>query len=278
MPHTPTLALHRRSSPHQAANFDDLPSPTCGKVLAIMELLAAHPDGITGAAAARLSGITANLVFRILKTLVAQGFCLQQPETKAYRLSSRLLELASPQVGEASLAVVAYGPLCQLRDATGETAQLVIESAGKALVLEQVRGTQPLQVCGQVGMRTPLYSSAPGKAILAWWDEPQRAAWFRSRRLKRFTAATLADRPSLLADLARSRDRGYTVDLAEGNEGIHCVAAPILDPYGQPIAAVTIMAPVSRLGDETIPTAAVACKTAAAAIEAALAGGSAQRL
>lgn len=277
MPHTPTLALHRRSSPHQAANFDDLPSPTCGKVLAIMELLAAHPDGITGAAAARLSGITANLVFRILKTLVAQGFCLQQPETKAYRLSSRLLELASPQVGEASLAVVAYGPLCQLRDATGETAQLVIESAGKALVLEQVRGTQPLQVCGQVGMRTPLYSSAPGKAILAWWDEPQRAAWFRSRRLKRFTAATLADRPSLLADLARSRDRGYTVDLAEGNEGIHCVAAPILTPYGQPVAAVTIMAPVSRLGDETIPTAAGACKAAAAAIEAALAGGSAPR-
>ncbi len=267
-----SLASQPSSAPPAATDCDDLPSPTCGKVLMIMELLAAHPDGLTAAAAARLSGITSNLVFRILKTLVARGFCLQQAETKAYRLSSRLLELASPQVGEASLAVVAYGSLCQLRDATAETAQLVIESAGKALVLEQVRGTQPLQVCGQVGMRTPLYSSAPGKAILAWWDEPQRTAWFRSRRLKRFTATTLADRPSLLADLARSRDRGYTVDLAEGNEGIHCVAAPILDPYGQPIAAVTIMAPVSRLGEETIPTAAIACKAAAAAIEAALAG------
>lgn len=273
MPSTVAPGLHR--GPQQTAEFDDLPSPTCGKVLAMLELLAAHPDGITAAAAARRSGITSNLVFRILKTLVARGFCIQQPETKAYRLSSRLLELASPQVGDASLAVVAYGPLCQLRDATGETAQLVIESAGKALVLEQVQGTQPLQVCGQVGMRTPLYSSAPGKAILAWWGGHQRAAWFRSHRLKRFTAATLADRPSLLADLTRSRDRGYTVDLAEGNEGIHCVAAPVLDPYSQPVAAVTIMAPVSRLGDETIPTAAIACKAAAAAIEAALAGRSA---
>ena len=273
MPSTVAPGLH--SGPQHTADFDDLPSPTCGKVLAMLELLAAHPDGITAAAAARRSGITSNLVFRILKTLVARGFCIQQPETKAYRLSSRLLELASPQVGDASLAVVAYGPLCQLRDATGETAQLVIESAGKALVLEQVQGTQPLQVCGQVGMRTPLYSSAPGKAILAWWDGHQRAAWFRSHRLKRFTAATLADRPSLLADLTRSRDRGYTVDLAEGNEGIHCVAAPVLDPYSQPVAAVTIMAPVSRLGDETIPTAAIACKAAAAAIEAALAGRSA---
>ena len=59
---TPTRAAHRRTAPHHAADFDDLPSPTCGKVLAIMELLATHPDGITAAAAARLSGITANLV------------------------------------------------------------------------------------------------------------------------------------------------------------------------------------------------------------------------
>ena len=73
--------------------------------------------------------------FCILKTLVACGFCIQQPKTKAYRLSSRLLEWASPQVGDAWLAVVAYGPLCQLRDATGETAQLVIESARKTGVV-----------------------------------------------------------------------------------------------------------------------------------------------
>lgn len=240
-------------------------------MLAILELVARHPEGLTAAAAARLSGITPNLVFRVLKTFVALGFCRQHADSKAYILSGRLLELASPRVGEASLAVAAYRPLCQLRDATGETAQLVIESGGKALVLEQVRGTQPLQVCGQVGMRTPLYSSAPGKAILAWWDDRQRAGWLRSRRLKRFTPNTLADRTSLLADLDRSRDRGYALDLAEGIEGIHCVAAPILDTRGQPIAAVTIMAPVSRLGADLIPAAAAACRQAAAAVETALA-------
>jgi IclR family acetate operon transcriptional repressor len=137
-------------------------------------------------------------------------------------------------------------------------------------VLEQLRGTHPLQVCGQVGLRTPLYSSAPGKAILAWWSDKRRSEWFRGRTLKQFTATTLADRERLVEELVASRARGYTVDRAEGLEGIHCVAAPILDPHGMPLAAVTIMAPVSRLSESLFPALGEKCIAAAHAIEAAL--------
>jgi IclR family acetate operon transcriptional repressor len=166
--------------------------------------------------------------------------------------------------------VVAHAALKRLRDAAGETVQLVIESGGKSLVLEQARGTQALQVCGQVGMRAPLYSSAPGKAILAWWPDERRAAWLAATTLKRFTATTLADRASLEQDLAAARGRGYAVDRAEGLEGIHCVAAPILDVHGAVLAAVTIMAPVSRLTEEKFPPAGAQCIVAAREIEATL--------
>lgn len=256
----------RKASP----DFDALPSPTCGKTLAILELVARHPRGISAAQAARISGITPNLVFRILKTLATLGYCHQHTGTKTYTLSGRLLDLAGPQAGEQSLVVAAHAALKQLRDASGETVQLVIESGGKTIVLEQVRGTQALQVCGEVGMRAPLYSSAPGKAILAWWPEERREAWFRATTLKRFTATTLADRASLERELSTAHRLGYTVDRAEGLEGIHCVAAPILDARGTILAAVTIMAPVSRLTEETFPAAGEQCIAAARAIEATL--------
>ncbi|NBW96845.1 MAG: IclR family transcriptional regulator [Planctomycetia bacterium] len=162
--------------------------------------------------------------------------------------------------------VAAHAALKRLRDASGETVQLV----GKSLVLEQVRGTQALQVCGQVGMRAPLYSSAPGKAILAWWPDERRAAWLEATTLKRFTATTIADRASLERELASARQLGYTVDRAEGLEGIHCVAAPILDARGALLAAVTIMAPVSRLPEEKLAAAGEQCIDAARAIEATL--------
>jgi len=48
------------------------------------------------------------------------------------------------------------------------------------------------------------------------------------------------------------------------------VAAPILDSHGTPLAAVTIMAPVSRLPESIFPTLGEKDIAAAHAIEAAL--------
>ena len=249
--------------------LDALPSPTCAKTLVILDLLARHPNGITAAQAVRACGITPNLVFRILKTLVTLGYGVQHSTTKTYTLSSRLLDMAGPKAGDRSLVFVAHDALHELRDVTGETVQLVIESAGKALLLEQVRGTHAIQVSGQVGMRVPLYSCAPGKAILAWWGDKRRGDWFRSRTLKRFTNTTLTDRKALERELDESRDRGFSIDRAEGIEGIHCVAAPILDPHGRPIAAITVMAPVSRMPEESFVAFGDRCIRAAREIEAA---------
>ena len=143
----------------------------------------------------------------MLKTLVALGYCLQHGAAQTYTLSGKLLDIAGPQSGDTSLVLSSYDALHELRDATGETVQLLIESGGKALVLEKLRGTPPLQVCGQVELRTPLYSSAPGKAILAWWSDKLRGECFRGRTLKQFTATTLADRERLVDELVASQLR-----------------------------------------------------------------------
>jgi DNA-binding IclR family transcriptional regulator len=255
-----------------ALDLDALPSPTAAKTLAILDLLARHPTGVSAADASRRTGVTANLTFRILKTLVALGYALQHPDTKTYTCSSRLLDLARPRSGERSLVVCAHDALRALRDATGETVQLVIESGGKGLVLEQVRGTHALQVSGQVGMQVPLHSCAPGKALLAWWSRERRAEWLRGRALTRYTATTLTTRADLERELVASRARGWTVDRAEGIEGIHCVAAPVLDPHDRPVAGVTIMAPASRMAEERFAALGGRCVRTARAIQARLRG------
>lgn len=248
-------------------DLDAMPSPTGAKTLALLDLLARHPAGLSAAEAARKSGITANVVFRVLKTLVLMGYAVQREPAKVYALSNRLLDLSRPKVGDRSLVLCAHEAMRRLRDETGETVQLLIESGGKALVLEQLQGTQALQVCGQVGMRVPLYSCAPGKAILAWWNEARRAEWFRGRALKSFTSTTLSRRADLERALDDSQLQGWAVDRAEGIDGIHCVAAPILDEYGNPIAAITVMAPASRMPVDAFEHCGELCGRAAREIE-----------
>ncbi|MCH1408587.1 MAG: IclR family transcriptional regulator [Verrucomicrobiales bacterium] len=261
--------LSPESSPNLAApgdsELDSLPSPTGAKTLALLDLLSQHPEGLTATEAVRESGFTHNLVFRILKTLVAMGFALQREDNKAYTLSNRILDLTSPRNGGRSLVFCSQESLRKLRDKTGETAQLLIEVGGKGLILEQFRGTQSLQVSGEVGMRVPLYSCAPGKAILAAWNDDYRDAWYRERgkRLKQFTETTLHRRSDLERELEEIRSCGYAVDRAEGAEGIHCAAAAILDAYGQPLGAVTVMAPIARMTEEEFPQFGKLCRIAA---------------
>lgn len=247
--------------------MDELPSPTCAKTLLVLELLGRHPEGLSSADASRRTGITANLVFRILKTLAVLGYANQRESDKRFVLTQRMLDLSHPREGDRSLVLCAHEAMKTLRDTTGETVQIIIEADGKGLVLEQFRGTHALQVCGQVGMRVPLYSCAPGKAIMAYWGEARLKEWFRGRSLKRFTENTLSRRIDLETELESIRVLGFATDRAEGIEGIHCVAAPVFDEFRQPVAAITVMAPIVRFPEDRFEELGALCRTAAGEIE-----------
>jgi IclR family acetate operon transcriptional repressor len=92
-----------------------------------------------------------------------------------------------------------------------------------------------------------MYSCAPGKAVLAHLPPAELESFFAQVTLKQFTPATLASRHALEADLLKTRKRGFATDIAEGLEGIHCVAAAILDEYRYPVAAITVMSPSFRV-------------------------------
>ncbi|MEC9122518.1 MAG: IclR family transcriptional regulator C-terminal domain-containing protein, partial [Verrucomicrobiota bacterium] len=63
---------------------------------------------------------------------------------------------------------------------------------------------------------------------------------------------------------------GYGIDQAEGLDGIHCVAAVILDDYHYPIASITTIAPAFRLQSDRFEGIGQACIEAASIIRSKL--------
>jgi DNA-binding IclR family transcriptional regulator len=255
MTSSPTILLDDRSA-----------APGTERTLAILELLGRHRAGLSLTEIARELDLPVNSVFRITGTLHHRGYLQRREDDKRFVLTNKLFDLSRPQVREKSLVVCALESLKSLRDSTGETVQLLTSVNHRMTVLEQCISSQPIKVSSTVGLQVPMYSCAPGKAVLAHLPEPEREAFFASVTLKQFTASTLATRPLLEADLNKIRRRGYATDIAEGLEGIHCIAAAILDEYQYPVAAITVMSPSFRLKRDQFEKVGALCVEAAATI------------
>ena len=61
------------------------------------------------------------------------------------------------------------------------------------------------------------------------------------------TRNTITNVLALKRELERIRDRGYAIDDEEIEEGIRCIAAPILNASDCAVAALSVSGPSSRI-------------------------------
>ncbi|MCP5558624.1 MAG: IclR family transcriptional regulator [Verrucomicrobiaceae bacterium] len=258
------MAVSTKNLPIQVA--DDSAAPGTERTLAILEVLGRHRAGLSLTEIARELALPVNTVFRIAGTLHARGYLQRREDDKRFVLTNKLFDLSRPQVREKSLVVCALESLKWLRDEAGETTQILACANHKMTVLEQCVSSQAIKVSSTVGLQVPMYSCAPGKAVLAHLPGDELEKFYSAVTLKQFTPSTLATRSALAADLAKTLKRGFATDIAEGLEGIHCVAAAILDEYRYPVAAITVMAPSFRLKKDQFEKVGRMCVEAAEAI------------
>jgi DNA-binding IclR family transcriptional regulator len=220
--------------------------------LDVLELLMQHSQGLGVSEISRHLGIPKNAAFRITSALHERGYLLRNEDAKTLRLSARLMTMGYRAGNRLGLVEAAMPQMRQLRDAVGETVVLCTVSAGRCMAIDGVPGIHPFRLSVDPGLTVALHASAPGKAILAMLPEPQRQMVLASLTLTRFNERTITSHERLLDELAEVRRQGYALDRGEEFDGVHCAAAPILDPRGYPVAALTVTGPAHRLTDEML--------------------------
>lgn len=253
----------RAASPSATRSPGRYHVPNLERALHLLEFLAVEPAGMGISDLARRLELPKNSVFRIVSTLHAHGYLVRDSSGRTFALGRKLLALGYAAVGEHHLVEKALDVMRDLRDRTGETVLLgtLLETTG--VVLEQVQSLQPVRFVVDVGHRFPLHTAAPGKAMLAFLPEAEREALLPRLPLKRFTARTITDPDALCAEWATVRRRGYAYDRGEEIDGLHCVAAPIFNHRGQPVAALWVTGPAYRLKTAALTRAGAAVRDAA---------------
>src|SRR5579884_3480481 len=219
---------------------DATPVKSADRVLDIFELLAAEPHGLTVSEIGERLGLARSSTHGLVRTLLTRGYLVQNGGRR-FHLGARLIQLGLNVVDRLELRSAARGPLERLVAATNDTALLVVPEAGELLYVDKVLSDlRDVRTDPRVSSRRPLHCSSLGKALLAALDDEDVLSVIESVGLERATDFSIGDRDELLADLARTRVRGYAVDEQEALPGVWCVGAPVRDHTGRSIAAISL--------------------------------------
>jgi DNA-binding IclR family transcriptional regulator len=155
-----------------------------------------------------------------------------------YRLGLRVLAWAGAVSAEFGLAEAARPVLEALRDETGESAQLFVRDGDSRLCVAASERPAGLRDTVPVGAVLPIDRGSGGKVLLAFGAEGDAGAGSGRSRFAGVDAA----------ELEMIRRRGWAVSVAEREEGVCSVSAPVLDSAGRIHAALGVSGPINRLG------------------------------
>lgn len=211
-------------------------------------------------------------LYRILTTFQQHDFAEFNENDQVWNVGSGAYRIGSAFLRRTSLLEVSRPVLRQLMQDTGETANLGMERNDQVLFVFQVETHESIRAFFPPGTQSKMHASGIGKALLAHFQKDRFEDWIARHDLEKFTEKTLTDPDQLREDLALTRSRGNSFDDEERNIGMRCIAAPVFNAFGDPIAGVSVSGPVSRMNDAKLSEIAEAVREAANRVTRAIGG------
>jgi IclR family transcriptional regulator, acetate operon repressor len=220
--------------------------------LGILERLAGAESGVALTDLAQRVGLSPSTTHRLLGTLEKMGFVHQAGDLGLWSIGVKAFIVGSAFVENRDLIAIAHPFLRHLMEKSGETTNLAILDTSEAVFLDQVQCHEMMRMLARLGSRAPLHASGVGKALLAAMADAEVAEILHKRGLSRLTVNTIDTPEKLRMALRDIRRLGYAYDDEEHALGLRCLAAPVYNEHSEPLGAVSIAGPKSRISDDRV--------------------------
>jgi DNA-binding IclR family transcriptional regulator len=238
-------AKGRPSDPYQLQSLD--------RAVSVLDLLGESEGPLGLADVCERMDLHKSTAHRALMVLERCGLIERTPENR-FRLGLKLYELGTRAVEQIDLRARVHPWFRRLSAQVGETVHLGVLQKTSVVYLDKVEpSNRRVWLSSRIGTSNPVYCTAMGKAMMAFLPEEMAAEIMTKIRFVRYTHRTLMTPEALMRSLERVRRRGYAIDDEEVEEGVRCIGAPILNEAGQPMAAVSISGPTSRITQQSVP-------------------------
>lgn len=224
-----------------------------GKAMRIIEILAEIPTPARLQDIARKSKIPSSTVVRFLNALVETGYVRKIEQNQGYELTLKITAIGNKVYNKFSYREIIHPYLVSLSESFEESVSLCVEQSDQVVYIDAVDGPgHTLQTLQRIGRVAPMYCTGTGKILLLNYDADTISKKVSGQGLKAFTQHTITTVEQLLLELKEVQRTGIAYDNEECELGVRCIAVPIYDFTQKVIAAMSVSAPVNRLGPERI--------------------------
>lgn len=237
---------------------------TVGKAFDILMSFEEGRQVITAAEVSEKFSLPRSTAYRYLATLKSYGL-LEERDGGGYKLGPKVFKLARAAIRGTSMVEIARPFLMHLARSSGETVLLNQTLGGEIVCIDCIESQQPLKISYLKGSVIPVPAGASAKTFLAFDQSIDLEAFVAEAPLRKYVPKTVIDRKVLVRRLIEARERGYTLNDEEIDEGVRAIAAPIIID-GRPTYCVSLVGPVIRIPQEKTPLLGEDVKRCAEAI------------
>lgn len=251
-------SLHRATPPARRGRTPANPGTETAQVqsltrgLSILQCLARTEGGLTLTDIAQRVQLPPSTTHRLLSTLEKTGYVYQAGDLSLWYVGIEAFAVGSSFLSNRDFVAQSHAYMRRLMEQAGETTNLAILDGTEAVFIDQVQCRETMRTIVKLGSRVPLHASGVGKAIFASLPDDQIDAMLKVRGLPRITENTITSPETMWASIRVIRQRGWSFDDEEHLPGTRCVAAPFYDEHAEPLGAISVAGPTSRLPDERI--------------------------
>lgn len=249
---------HRYSTPPRRGRAPNKPGAPVGQVqsltrgLSILEALAKSGGGLTLTDVSQRAQLPPSTTHRFLSTLERMGYVYQAGDLGLWYVGLQAFTVGTTFLANRDFVAQSHASMHRLMEQAGETANLAILDGTEAVFIAQVQCHEMMRTLVKLGSRVPLHASGVGKALFAALADEQIDAILKVRGLPRITENTIVVPETMWAALRVIRQRGYSFDDEEHARSTRCVGAAIYDEHAEPLGAISIAGPSTRLADERV--------------------------
>lgn len=220
---------------------------TLERGISVLEAIAEQGEQATARGLSDEVEVSASTCYQILRTLHQNGYVDNLPGNR-YALGTRIAFLLAHYEAFLAPSPEISAILEDAHEQIGESVYVSLRRGTKLCVSVFLEGAKAVRVGGMhLGYSDHLHARASGKAFLAYIDRDELEVFALKDQLEGVTDATIISWDALLAELDRTRQRGYAIDREEFIDGVGCISTPILGPNKVAVGAFAVCIPVAAL-------------------------------